>query len=38
VKEQDDTIALVGTPDPTVAEDSPILPTWPSAVDDSGAA
>ena len=38
VKEQNDTIALVGTPDPTVAEDSPILPTRPSTADDSGAA
>jgi hypothetical protein len=31
VKEQDDTIALVGTPDPTV-------PTRSSAANDSGAA
>ncbi|WP_243402931.1 MULTISPECIES: hypothetical protein [Sphingomonas] len=34
VKEQDDTIALVGTPDPTVAKESPILPTRAPTSDD----
>lgn len=33
VTEQDDTIALIGTPDPGVAARSPILPLLPSDPD-----